>query len=126
MVRRPVNVPVPPSELRALVGGEIVVVFADEPLEGTLRLVPGDPLDPEELKPAYRRWRGISVAPVDARVVEGFEVSRLDPDAAMPRHLRTRIPDDGHLLVVRVSPDDPVLSDVAFAARHAAVRAALR
>lgn len=123
--------PVPLPELVALAEGEIVVAFA---ARGTVTegdevtLVPGPPLRPDEVKPAYRRWMASSPPePVTAVVVAVDPASLLDVTAGGARHLRLTAPQDGDLLVLRVATGgEPVLSDGAFAARVRSVEGAMR
>jgi len=125
-----IRLALPPAELRALLAGETVVAFAGKsPPEGPIELVEGAPLPRDVLRAAYRRWNGEPVPTLHnrARVVADHDVADLDEHAAASRHLRVRLPDRGRMLVLRVEIDgSPVLSDEAFAARHASLNAALR
>jgi hypothetical protein len=109
------------SDLRGLVGGETIVALTngDRPTPGTrLLLVGGEPRDPGDLKPAYRRWAG-SPCPGrwKAEVVDVAPVSAFDADAFRARHLLDD-PDAEWVVVLRVlGPEGPVLSDEAFRAR---------
>lgn len=122
----------PPSDLRALAEGEVVVAFVPSgavSVGDEVSLEPGPARAPEELKPAYRRWVAAPPAGTSwtAKVVAVHPADRLDRDSGDARHLLVRAPEEGDLVVLRVrSEGRPVLSDDAFAARVRSLAGALR
>lgn len=121
---------IPAPDLKALVEGEVVIVFGprglvDEGDEVTLEAA--ERRDPAELKPAYRRWADISVSGSWTAMVSAVHpAALLDPVAGAGRHILSSIP-QGDLIVLRVfgDADRPVLSDVAFDARRRSLEGAL-
>ncbi len=119
----------PDPDLRALVGGEVIVAFSArataEPGD-EVTLTGAGPRPAAELKPAYRHWADAGPPPGSwsAVVVEVHPAASLDPARGASRHLLTDVP-AGDLLVLRVyGPDGPALSDTAFAARLSSLAAA--
>ncbi len=114
--------PIADPELRGLAAGETVVAFVPAgaaEVGATLTLTGAGPLDPADLKPAYRRWatEPAPSGPWTALVVAVYPVTPLLRDRAAGRHLRATMP-DGDALVLRVAGTaGPVLSDAAFTAR---------
>ncbi len=125
--------PVSHPELRALATGEQVACFAPRATVDEGDEVPlggAGPAPPGSLKPAYAGWAEID-APEGhwtAVVVAVHPAASLEPEAGAARHILASAPDDGDLLVLRVYGTDgePVLSDIAFAARVRSLEGALR
>ena len=123
--------PLPAPDLRALVAGEVVVAFVERGAvtEGDeVALVARGTVPPENLKPAYARWHDAETPPgAWTAVIEAVHPATIiDPEAGSPRHVRRRVP-DGDVAILRVfDGSEPVLSDVAHAARRRSVEGALR
>lgn len=119
-------------ELRGLASGEIIVAFVERMTltEGDeVDLVPGGPLSPELVKPAYRRWASEAPPPGPwTGIVESVDPAAiLDPVAGSSRHILLDAPTDGDLVLLRIyGTSGPVLGDDAFAARRHSVAGALR
>jgi hypothetical protein len=121
---------VSPAEMRALAGGETIVLTGGAGTAAAgdriaLRAGATDP--PHPLKPAYRRWEEASV-PGDwtATVAAVWRSDDFDPDRFSSRHVFATHP-EGEILLLRVSGDrGAVLSETAFEARRRSVDQALR
>ena len=121
----------PGSDLRALVTGEVIMVFLPK---GTVTvgdacvLTNAGPRAAEDLKPAYRRWAEATTpdGPWHATVETVAAADTLDAEAGQSRHILAEV-GQGDLVVLRVRSDrGPVLSDEAFTARRASLESALR
>jgi hypothetical protein len=119
------------AELRALAGGETIVVFVERGrlTEGDEVDLAGDgPVAPATLKPAYRRWAeaGPPDGDLSGVVVSVDPAAVLDVGAGASRHI-LESPGDGDLVVLRVYDGaTPVLGDPAFDAKRTSVEGALR
>jgi hypothetical protein len=118
-------------DLRALASGESIIAFVPSGSVSAgemLSLVGSGPRPVAQLAPAYRRWADLPVAgPWSAHVLEVHPCRAFDPSRLAARHVLADAPEDGDVLVVRVSEGEgPVLSDESFAARLGSLRSALR
>ncbi len=125
--------PLPLPDLLALCAGEQVLAFIPRAAVGEgdeVALATGGERAASELKPAYRGWVGRAAPEGEwtAVVVAVHPAAALDAEAGAARHVLAAAPEAGDLAVLRVyRPDrEPVLSDVAFAARVRSVEEALR
>lgn len=122
--------PLPSPDLKALVSGVTVVVFAARGAASAgdeVVLEPAGTRPPSTLQARYREWAG-GPPPEgvwSAVVVSVDPAGLIDGPAGAAHHILAQVP-DGDLLVVRVyGPDGAVLDDDAFAARRRDIEGAM-